>query len=256
MQHGTPPPAAGTDVVRMLAFLAACPVPDVRTSLSDKLGQWLGWKGALQLSAALSAGPGPAPAAPARQTSAAPSAPSRRAVQANQAVGAAVASSAPTTRAPAQALAASCTAQWQAQRRQLEQAIDALPAPTAADRQDPAAYRFQVQQLQKTLQENTGQWRERLRLALQGHSPAGASLAALDGVMDRALHERERGLSAEVLRALQQQLQQAPGERFGPALQTLARQLLRAELEHRELPLLGLLAALQGDAGTDPAPTS
>jgi hypothetical protein len=233
MQHGTiPPAAAGSDLVRMLAALSHCPVPDVRATLSDTLGQWLGWKGALQLSAALSAGPSPAAAAPARPASATASGhalPSRRAG------------------APLRALSSSLAGRWQEQRSQLEQAIDALPAPTLADAQAFSPYRFQVQLVQKTLLDSSGQWRERLRLALRGHSPASASLATLDAVMERALAERDRGLSAEVLRCLQQQVQQGAVEARGLAL---VRGLLHAELQHRELPLQGLLAALQTEHGT------
>jgi hypothetical protein len=240
MQHGTPSPAAaGSDVVRMLAALSHCPVPDVRATLSDTLGQWLGWKGALQLSAALSAGASPAAAAPARPASVIPSGPAQPASQAG---------------VPLRALANSLAARWQAHRRTLEQAIDAMPAPTAADAQAFVPYRFQVQQLQKTLLDSSSQWRERLRLALQGHSASSASLAALDAVLEQALAERERGLSAEVLRCLQQQVLQGAVEARGL---TLLRELLRAELQHRELPLLGLLAALQTgtapDTGTHPA---
>lgn len=242
MPHGMPlPAAAGSELVRMLAQPAHPPIPPsaspmaLRDNLSDKLGQWLGWRGALQLSAALSA---------TAAAVATPRAGSRSARSARQP--SATDSGLPQTAA----LADQLSAQWQRQRRNLEQMLSALPAPTPADVQDLSAFRLQFQQLQKGLLDTTSVWRERLRLALQARSPEGTSLAALDAVMEQALADNERTLSSEVLRRAQQRLQQRFAEHPAgtpPSVHEEIVKLLQAELQHRELPLLGLLAALRGD---------
>lgn len=73
MQHGTSTPGvAGSELTRLLDRLAGRsadrpdPRPDApRPAFADRLGQWLGWTGAISLSAALdAAGPAPVVARP------------------------------------------------------------------------------------------------------------------------------------------------------------------------------------------------
>ena len=60
MLHGsTPPGAAGSELTRLLARLADAPPADTRPVFAERLGQWLGWTGAITLSAALNTRPAP-----------------------------------------------------------------------------------------------------------------------------------------------------------------------------------------------------
>ncbi|MEN9627572.1 MAG: hypothetical protein RJA10_799, partial [Pseudomonadota bacterium] len=74
MQHGTSTPGmAGSELTRLLAHLAERPGDDrrgpgpdaSRPAFADRLGHWLGWTGAISLSAALDAATAATPA-PAR----------------------------------------------------------------------------------------------------------------------------------------------------------------------------------------------
>ena len=63
MQHGsTHPGVAGSELDRLLARLADAPPADGRPAFAERLGHWLGWTGAISLSAALKAAPAVPPA--------------------------------------------------------------------------------------------------------------------------------------------------------------------------------------------------
>ena len=50
MQHGLPDPGvAGSELTRFLARLADVPPDPVRPVMSERLGHWLGWTGAISL---------------------------------------------------------------------------------------------------------------------------------------------------------------------------------------------------------------
>ena len=95
---------------------------------------------------------------------------------------------------------------------------------------------------QRAMATATATLRAQLRAALAGASPAGARLAALDGVMATALAPREAQLLAGVIGRLEGL---EPIDR-GRTVQAV----LLAELETRLQPAEGLLAAL-GDAAPD-----
>lgn len=215
MQHGsTHPGVAGSELDRLLARLADTPPADTRPVFAERLGHWLGWTGAIALSAALNA----APAAPAAR---------RR--------GAGSAEEADFQRVHA-ALAAS---------------IAAGPREPGASPSDFAPYRRHCIALQQAMQDAIGALRQRLRDALAQRSAAGARLAAIDAVMDKALATQERGLLGLVPLRLQahfERLQRRVGagedERWHTIFRDDMDQVLHAELAHRLLPARGLLDTL------------
>ena len=215
MQHGsTHPGVAGSELDRLLARLADAPSADARPVFAERLGHWLGWTGAIALSAALNA----APAAPAARRP-----------------GAGSAEEADFQRVHA-ALAAS---------------IAAGPREPGASPSDFAPYRRHCIALQQAMQDAIGALRQRLRDALAQRSAAGARLAAIDAVMDKALATQERGLLGLVPLRLQahfERLQRRVGagedERWHTIFRDDMDQVLHAELAHRLLPARGLLDTL------------
>ena len=232
MLHGTSPPGvAGSELTRLLALVGNRPADDVpdglpqapRPAFADRLGHWLGWTGAISLSAALDA----APAAPT-----APAAPA-----------------APVAARPGPMGAEE--ADFQRVRAGRVAAIAAGPSEPASSPTDFGPYRRHCHAQQQAMQQAVGALRQRLRVALSQRSGSGAQLAALDAVLDPALAAHERQLLGLVPLRLQahfDHLQQAddahPGWRR-EFEQDLAR-VLTAELDHRLLPARGLLDALLG----------
>jgi hypothetical protein len=208
--HG--PGSAGLDLKHLLDRLAgatpAAPSPD----FAARLGQWLGWTGAISLAAAL------APAADRAGTDAAPS-------------------------------ARDAAADVSQVRARLAASISAgLREPmAAADDFEPLRRHCTVQQ--QAMQEAVAALRQRLRQALAQRTPAGARLAAIDAALEQSLAATERSLLAGVtlrLQAQHGQLRRRAGQ--GPQwthhfLQDMEHVLL-AELEHRLLPAQGLLQTL------------
>lgn len=217
MQHGsTHPGVAGSELDRLLARLADTPPADGRPAFAERLGHWLGWTGAIALSAALNA----APAAPAVRR-----------------FGGRGAEEADFQRVHA-ALAAS---------------IAAGPREPGASPTDFAPYRRHCLDLQQAMQDAIGALRQRLRDALAQRSPAGARLAAIDAVMDRSLAAQERGLLGLVplrLQARFERLHRSGEARWAEVFRDDMDQVLHAELAHRLLPAQGLLDSLQTDRPT------
>lgn len=216
MLHGSPSPGvAGSELTRLLARLADSPAPATRPAFAERLGHWLGWPGAVALSAALGAGPA-APGA-GRQ-------PGRGDEEAD----------------------------FQRVRAGLEASIAAGPDEPASSPTDFAPHRRHCIARQQAMQEAIAALRQRLREALARQSAQGARLAAIDAVLDQALAAQERSLLGLVPLRLQAHFERLRQEaeadhdnpwpaRFGADRD----RVLRAELAHRLLPAQGLLDALR-----------
>ncbi|MFN8848676.1 MAG: DUF3348 family protein [Inhella sp.] len=151
----------------------------------------------------------------------------------------------------------------------------AIPVRSAGELnpQDAVApYRLHHATQQRALASRVATFRTRLRAQLSEAGPALAQLAAFDAVFDRALAEAEQqrlsGLSALLVqRGLDLQAQQPsePGEPAGadawPPVGWRAtfwadvQRLLRAELDLRLQPVLGLLEALNEAAAAEAPPS-
>lgn len=225
MLHGhSQPGIAGSELTRLLAALAEHPQPTAVPAFSERLGQWLGWTGAISLSSALQATIQP---------------PSR---------GASGAAGVPEPEADLDRVHAGLAAQV------------AEGPPEAGDPgpADFAPYRNHCRLLQQAMQEDVGALRQRMRAALLARAcPELARLAAIDAVMDQALAPYERSLLGLVPLRLQahfERLRSAAGI-DGPWISTfrddMAR-VMRAELAHRLLPVRGLLAAFRAPRETLP----
>jgi hypothetical protein len=215
MLHGlTHPGVAGSELAHLLSRLSrlADDAPAAtRPVFAERLGHWLGWTGAVALSAALNSSPAvPAPRACRDGDEEADFLRVRAGLLASIAAGLREGASSPTDFSP---------------------------------------YRRHCAVLQQAMQEAIAALRQRLRLALSRRSAALARLAAIDAVLDQALAARERGLLAAVPLRLQahfERLQQAAGAdaRWQDDFCHDMDRLLRAELEHRLVPSQGLLDAL------------
>jgi hypothetical protein len=237
----TPAGWAGADLPSLLARLtpdeppaprpAAGAATPAKADFVERLSHWLGWTGAIELSAALGAPSRPAPA--------------------------------PTpTPAPAGPVPAGpLEAAWSRLQVRLQADIAAMPAEPLDGPPDFAPWRRHVLGLQQAIQREVDALRQRLRQALATAGTAGpersrlAQLAALDAVLQRNLAPQQRALLGWVplrLQAHYEHLQrQHPGEdalalarRFLPALQVV----LQAELALQAMPVRGLLAASRAHA--------
>lgn len=208
------PTVRGPTFIRLLARLAEVDVAASGQSLPDRLGQWLDWKHALSLAAALDARPA------ARE----------------------VATPAPDDQN------AECTRA----RGVLATAIKGEPllAPNAAAQPDYAAFRQAYLAHQRTMQATAGRLRGTLRDALAQASPELARLAEVDAVMEAALTPREHALLAKVPELLGQRFERlrAAGHASPTWLDGFRRDMqsvLLAELDLRFQPIDALLAALR-----------
>lgn len=225
MLHGTSAPGgAGSELTRLLARLSDEPpagpagaAQAARPAFADRLGHWLGWTGAISLSAVLDA----APAAPA---------PGRRSAPGNE------------------------EADFQRVRADLSASLAAGPAEPASSPTDFGPYRRHCLAQQQAMQQAVGALRQRLRAALARQSAPGARLAAIDAVMEPALAAHERSLLGLVPLRLQAHFERlhrhAESSHDDPAAVTRAfeqdlQRVLAAELAHRLLPAQGLLDALR-----------
>jgi hypothetical protein len=223
MLHGSiRPGVAGSQLTHLLATLSDAMPTEGRPAFAERLGQWLSWTDAISLSNALTAAP-QVPAAP------------RCAGE-------------PSTQA---------VADVERVRETLDHAITAALRDAAADPgADFAVYRRHCQALQQTLQESVAALRRRLRDRLARQSPGLAQLAAVDAVMDNALAAQERSLLGLVPLRLQshfERLQRAAAAGDATWRATFSADmhaLLRAELDHRLTPALGLLAALRSSSAS------
>ena len=221
MLHGlTHPGVAGSELAHLLSRLADKAPAASQPVFAERLGQWLGWTGAVALSAALNASPD----APAARTS----------------------------------RTGDEEADFLRVRAGLLASIAAGLREGASSPADFSPYRRHCAGLQQAMQEAVAALRQRLRLALSRRSAALARLAAIDAVLDQALAARERSLLAAVPLRLQshfERLQQAAGadaswhDDFCHDMD----RLLRAELAHRLAPSQGLLDALHTTSPASPA---
>lgn len=148
----------------------------------------------------------------------------------------------------------------------------AMPARSAGplNPQDAVApYRLHHATQQRALAGRVATFRTRLRAQLSEAGPALAQLAAYDAVFDRALAEAEQqrlsGLSALLVQRGLDLQAQAPGQpadaEAWPPVGWRAtfwgdvQRLLRAELDLRLQPVLGLLEALNDAAAAEAPPT-
>jgi hypothetical protein len=213
MLHGAPGPGSdGSDLKHLLDLLADASPAAPRPDFAARLGQWLEWTGAISLSAALQ------PAANQTATRAAPSV-REAAVEASQV------------------------------RARLAASISAGPPEPAAGADDFEPVRRHCTSQQQAMQDAVAALRHRLRRALAQRSPAGARLAAIDAALEQSLAATERSLLAGVtlrLQAHHRRLRQRTGD--GPPwthrFQQDMERVLLAELDHRLLPVQGLLQTL------------
>ena len=208
------PTVRGPTFIRLLARLAEVDVAAPGVSLPDHLGQWLDWKHALSLAAALDSHP----AAPADAAT-----------------------------APDELIAECARA-----RDTLLVAIDNEPllAPGAAstDDTDFAPYRQVYLTRQRAVQATVGRLRGRLRDALMAASPEQARLTEVDAVMEVALTPREHTALAKVPDLLAQRfarLHAGAQPHWLDAFRREMQSVLRAELDLRFQPVDALLAALR-----------
>jgi hypothetical protein len=208
------PAVRGPTFIRLLARLAEVDVAPSGQSLPDRLGQWLDWKHALSLAAALDGRP-----AAAEAVAAAPD-----------------------------ELHAECARA----REGLATAIkdDPLLAPNAsATVPDYAAFRQACLTRQRAMQAAVGRLRGTLRDALAQASPEMARLAEVDAVMEAALTPREHALLARVPELLGQRFERLRAAHTSATwLDSFRRDMqsvLLAELDLRFQPVDALLAALR-----------
>jgi hypothetical protein len=217
MAQAAPRPAVrGPTFIRLLARLAEVDVVASGRSLPDRLGQWLDWKHALSLAAALDGN-----------------------VVAAEPAG-----------APSNDLHAECARAREA----LAVAIkgDPLLAPGTQPQPgpDPAAFRQAYLARQRAMQATVGRLRGALRDALAQASQDLAHLAEVDAVMDAALTPREHALLARVPELLGLRFERLHAARQGSSswLDGFRRDMqsvLLAELDLRFQPVEALLAALR-----------
>ena len=207
------PPVRGPTFVRLLARLTEADVAPPGLSLPDRLGQWLDWKHALALAAALDARP---------------------------------AAAAVTTAAPDDLYA-----EYARAREVLAAAIDDAPllAPATPAEPDYAAFRQLCLNRQRATQAAVGRLRGKLRDALAA-SPGMGQLAEVDAAMEVAITPREHALLAKVPELLGQRFDRlrAAGDTSTTRLDSFRRDMrsvLLAELDLRFQPVDALLAALR-----------
>jgi hypothetical protein len=226
MNSPLPQPTAAEPLARLLLQWGVDPVPMAATPpVAERLGGWLGWADAIGLSQVLAA-----PAGTACN---------------------------PQARAQALDWADAALARLQAE---LPAAFDdallaresAEPAPEGVSLADLLApYRLHHSQQQRSMAARIGTLRERLRPHLAESSGALARLAQLDALLERATlgPERERLASLPALLTRRAERHHAADPRgwrarFWADLQ----RALRAELDLRLQPVLGLIDALHDDA--------
>lgn len=227
--------AHGPALVRLLARVAGLDTPAPAQAVSGRLGEWIDWRHAVALAAALDARP---------------------------AMEAGTAAATGDDGACAQV------------RTMLVGAIDGDrafaaagagtgPAAATAAAPDAAFFRQRYLALQQKMEAEAGHLRGRLRNRLMQRGGDAGRLAAIDAVIERALGPRERALLAPIPELLETHFERLRGTAnaaaAGAATTAVShaatpwldafrldmRQLLRAELDLRLQPAEGLLAALR-----------
>ena len=207
------PPVRGPTFIRLLARLTEAELAPSGPSLPDRLGQWLDWKHALALAAALDARP---------------------------------AEAAGEAGAPDD-LHAECARA----REVLAAAINDAPllSPATPAEPDYAAFRQLCLNRQRATQAAVGRLRGKLRDALAA-SPGMGQLAEVDAAMEVAITPREHTLLAKVPDLLGQRFERlrTVGDASTTWLDSFRRDMrsvLLAELDLRFQPVDALLAALR-----------
>ena len=208
------PTLRGPTFIRLLARLAEVDVAASGQSLPEQLGQWLDWKHALSLAAALDGRPAPLGAA-----------------------------SAPDD------LRAECARAREALATAIKDDPLLHPGAPADSEPDYAAFRQACLARQRAAQASVGRLRGALRDALAQASPEMARLAEVDAVMEAALAPREHALLAQVPELLGRRFErlragQAPATWLDGFRRDMHSVLL-AELDLRFQPVDALLAALR-----------
>ena len=219
MLHGSPSPGvAGSELTCLLARLADTPMALPRPAFAERLGHWLGWPGAVALSAALNAVPAPIGAGHLRHCS-------------------------------------DVEADFQRVRAALQASIAAGPREPASSPTDFGPHRRHCIAQQQAMQDALAALRRQLRQALARQTPQGARLAAIDAALEQALAAQEQGLLGLVLLRLQAHFERlqhtAAAERpWHETFRDDRDRVLQAELAHRLLPAQGLLDALRNTRPT------
>jgi hypothetical protein len=218
-------PFNSTPLRRLLAgWAAAAPTTGTGTGegVAERLGHWLAWTDAVDLSAALNQPPAPT---------------------ADGATG-----------APPVAVLAQALAKLQADQARLI-STDPVYLPGngtgALDDDDLAPYRRAAQARQRAMAAAVTPLRARLRAALAAGSPAQAQLAALDATLEAALTGRERTALAGVVGQIERRartLRASAATDWRTRFHHDMQQTLLAELDLRLQPLHGLLDALREEA--------
>lgn len=222
--HTAPmPPQATEPLARLLLQWGVAPTP--AAPVAERLGGWLGWADAIGLSQVLAAPPATTADATARREAR------------NWADAALERLQAELTAAFDDALLA---------RESAEAAPEDMPLSDLL-----APYRLHHAQQQRSMAARVATLRERLRPRLAEASGPLARLAQLDAVFERAIVAQERtllgGLPALLTRRAESHRAADPRRwrsRFWADLQ----RALRAELDLRLQPVLGLVEALHDDA--------
>jgi hypothetical protein len=213
MLHRSPSPgAAGSELAHLLACMAGTGHAPSRSPFAERLGVWLGWPGAIALSAALNAGP----AQPAS---------GRWHHQGN------------------------AEADFQRVRAGLEAAIAA--GPTSPRRARPTSARTAAI-ASPSSRRCRRPWRAAPAAARRAGAAIrpGARLAAIDAVLDQALAAHERSLLGLVPCGCRRTSKNCNARPSGRAtgktsFATTGDRVLQAELAHRLLPAQGLLDTLR-----------
>ncbi len=230
-------PLTGSTFIRTLAALNDAPAPDAPDAFAQRLAGWLAWTDAFSLSAALV------------------DANVRSDVPAFGGLGAVTADEREVVRVRAALAKTIADAPGGAPSRRPERPLAGAVVPTEMP-VDFATYRQRYSQCQLAMETQIVPLRRRLRTTLADRSPALATLAELDTVMEQVVGARERTLLATVGAQLEprfEQLRDAAGapspesaHRPAPWLAQFRQEmrgLLLAELDLRLQPVEGLLEA-------------
>ena len=219
MQALQPQPSAPEPLARLLLQGGVTPAP--APPVAERLGGWLGWADAIGLSQVLAAPPVAGINAAAH----------RQALD--------------WADAALERLQAELTAAFDDALLALESAQIAPEGVPLADLLAP--YRLHHAQQQRSMAARVGTLRERLRPQLAAASGKGARLAQLDAMFERAIAARERPLLAGLPALLTRRAEThhaADPRRWRTRFWADLQRALRAELDMRLQPVLGLVEAL------------
>jgi hypothetical protein len=208
---------AGSELTRLLARLADTPMALPRPAFAERLGHWLGWPGAVALSAALNAGPAPTGAGRLRRCG-------------------------------------DEEADFQRVRAALQASIAAGPREPASSPTDFGPHRRHCIAQQQAMQRPWPRCASGCATHWPGNPP-GRAPGRHRRVLEQALAPQERRLLGLVLLRLQARFERlqhtAAAERpWHETFRDDRDRVLQAELAHRLLPAQGLLDALRNTRTT------